>query len=103
IRTPLNSIIGFSELLYHTIEDEKKRSQIYSIRNSGKSLLRIINDILDLSKVEAGKIILEREPLNVTQVVKEVCNMFEPNILEKNLYLTIESETTPSHPLLLDE
>ena len=52
IRTPLNSIIGFSELLYHTIEDEKKRSQISSIRNSGKSLLRIINDILDLSKLK---------------------------------------------------
>lgn len=102
IRTPLNSIIGFSELLYHTIEDEKKRSQISSIRNSGKSLLRIINDILDLSKVEAGKIILESEPLNVLLVVKEVCNMFEPTIADKKLYLNIECESPSSKSLLLD-
>ena len=102
IRTPLNSIIGFSELLFHTIEDDKKRSQIASIRNSGQNLLRIINDILDLSKVEAGKLILEAEPLNVFQVAREVCSMFEPTIKEKKLHLTIESETTSSHHLLLD-
>ena len=102
MRTPLNSIIGFSELLFHTIEDDKKRSQIASIRNSGQNLLRIINDILDLSKVEAGKLILEAEPLNVFQVAREVCSMFEPTIKEKKLHLTIESETTSSHHLLLD-
>lgn len=102
IRTPLNSIIGFSELLYNAIADDKKRSQIISIRNSGQNLLQIINDILDLSKVEAGKITVESEPLNVFQVVREVCSMFEPSIADKKLQLTIASETASSHPLLLD-
>ena len=103
IRTPLNSIIGFSELLYSTIEDDKRRSQVASIRNSGRNLLRIINDILDLSKVEAGKMIVEREPMNVLHVVREVCSIFEPNIAEKNLHLTIEPDKDLTVPLLLDE
>ena len=103
IRTPLNSIIGFSELLYSTIEDDKKRSQVTSIRDSGRNLLRIINDILDLSKVEAGKMIVEREPMNVYHLVSEVCSMFEPNIKEKNLHLTIEHDKVDATPLLLDE
>jgi PAS domain S-box-containing protein len=103
IRTPLNSIIGFSELLYNTIDDDKKRSQIASIRNSGRSLLKIINDILDLSKVEADKMIVESEPINVFQVVTDVCSIFEPNIAEKNLHLTIEPVTVIDMPLLLDE
>jgi PAS domain S-box-containing protein len=103
IRTPLNSIIGFSELLNHTIKDDKKRSQIASIRNSGRSLLKIINDILDLSKIEADKMVVEREAINVFQVVTDVCSIFEPNIAEKNLQLTIESDIVDDMPLLLDE
>ncbi len=103
IRTPLNAINGFSEILYNTIEDEKRRSQIASIRNSGRSLLRIINDILDLSKVEAGKIVIEQEPMNLIRVVGDVCSMFESNITEKKLLLTIESDIDSALPLLMDE
>jgi len=103
IRTPLNAINGFSEILYNTIEDEKRRSQIASIRNSGRNLLRIINDILDLSKVEAGKIVIEREPMNLIRVVGDVCSMFETTIAEKNLRLTIASDIDSALPLLMDE
>lgn len=103
IRTPLNSIIGFSELLFNSLENDKKRSQVESIRNSGRNLLNIINDILDLSKVEAGKIILDNEPLDVLKIVSEVGRMFELKAAEKNLLLTIESETELTTPLLLDE
>lgn len=103
IRTPLNSIIGFSELLYNTLDDEKRRSQVASIRNSGRSLLNIINDILDLSKVEAGKIVIEHEPLNVFKIVNDVCSMFEQKASEKNLNLTIDSISDLTTPLLLDE
>ncbi|MDD2328782.1 MAG: PAS domain S-box protein [bacterium] len=103
IRTPLNSIIGFSELLYNAIADDKKRSQITSIRNSGRNLLRIINDILDLSKVEAGKIVIEREPINLMQVVGDVCGMFETTVAEKKLLLTIASDIDSTLPLLMDE
>jgi PAS domain S-box-containing protein len=103
IRTPLNSIIGFSELLFNSSIDEKKRSQVASIRNSGRSLLNIINDILDLSKVEAGKIIIEAEPLNVLKVVSEVGNIFSQKATEKKLDLILEQETALTTPLMLDE
>jgi len=63
IRTPMNAILGFSELLSRKVFDDKMKSYIQSILASGKSLLTIINDILDLSKIEAGKIELKYEPL----------------------------------------
>lgn len=103
IRTPLNSIIGFSELLYNSLNTDKKRSQVESIRKSGLSLLNIINDILDLSKVEAGKISIDNEPLNVFKIVGDVGRMFEIKVAEKKLDLLIELETNLSRPLLLDE
>lgn len=103
IRTPLNSIIGFSELLYNSLNNDKKRSQVESIRKSGLSLLNIINDILDLSKVEAGKIVIDNEPLNVFKIVGDVGRMFEIKVAEKKLDLIIELETNLSRPLLLDE
>ncbi|WP_052670781.1 PAS domain S-box protein [Draconibacterium sediminis] len=103
IRTPLNSIIGFSELLYNSVNDDKKRSQIESIRNSGRILLNIINDILDLSKVEAGKIVIQHEQLEVFKIVCEVGGMFEQKVAEKKLGLTIESLTDLIVPLMIDE
>ncbi len=103
IRTPLNSIIGFSELLYNSVANHKERFQVKSIRNSGRSLLNIINDILDLSKVEAGKIIIEKEPLDVFKLVREVGSMFEQKAAEKKLELFIESDTELTTSLLLDE
>ena len=67
IRTPLNSIIGFSELLSHSIQDPKHKSYIDTINVSGNSLLLIINDILDLSKIEAGKVEVHDKPVNIKQ------------------------------------
>ena len=64
IRTPMNSIIGFSELLAASVQQKKQRSQLNSIRSSAKNLLSLINDILDLSKIEAGKLLLNPEPVN---------------------------------------
>ena len=63
IRTPLNAVIGLSELLQNTIEDEKQQNYMKTINIAGNSLLLIINDILDLSKIEAGKIELHYKPI----------------------------------------
>jgi signal transduction histidine kinase len=54
IRTPMNAVIGFSDILASKITDEKQKSYLNSIQTAGKSLLTLINDILDLSKIEAG-------------------------------------------------
>ncbi len=88
IRTPMNSIIGFSELLSNLISGGKQRSYLNSIKSSTKSLLTVINDILDLSRVEAGKLELQPEPTNLKMLVQEVVDMFIIKAEEKNLALT---------------
>jgi len=103
IRTPMNAIIGFSDLLYSSIKNEKQRSQIDAIRSSGKNLLRIINDILDLSKIEAGKMIIQNESINIHSIIKEVETIFTHITKEKGIRFIIdEVEEIPS-ALMLDE
>ena len=103
IRTPMNAIIGFSELLSNSVKDEKQRSQVQSIRSSGKNLLRIINDILDLSKIEADKIEIKLLPVDLAKLASEVENMFIQKVKEKGISFAIEFESVIPKTLLLDE
>ncbi|MCZ4695226.1 PAS domain S-box protein [Ancylomarina euxinus] len=103
IRTPMNAVIGFSDLLSKTVKDEKQRSQVESIRSSGKNLLKIINDILDLSKIEAGKIDIIPVPINLYSLISEIENMFAPKVNEKKIEFSIEYESAIPQLLLLDE
>lgn len=92
LRTPLNSIIGFSDLLLDGIAGELNEKQVQyagNISNSGKHLLTIINDILDLSKIEAGEMSLLYEEVSVKEMVDEVVTVFTP-ISSKN-DLSLES------------
>jgi PAS domain S-box-containing protein len=103
VRTPMNAIIGFSDILYTTLTDKKQLSQINSIRSSASNLMRIINDILDLSKVEAGKIKLEYAPINIKRIIDEIKSIFNLQIVEKELdFEIIYAENMPS-ALMLDE
>jgi PAS domain S-box-containing protein len=103
IRTPMNAIIGFSDLLYNSIENKKQKSQIDSIRTSSKNLLRIINDILDLSKIEAGKMQMLYEPVNLRASVKEIENMFMLKIKEKKLEFVLEYDESIPQTVIIDE
>ncbi len=103
IRTPMNAVIGFSELLAKSVTEKKQRSQVESIRSSGKNLLKIINDILDLSKIEAGKIKIESMPVNLTRLLNEVENIFTQKVKEKRIHFAIEYESMIPKMLLLDE
>jgi len=85
IRTPMNAILGFSEILYNSIEDEKSKSFLEGILNSGKTLLHLINDILDLSKIEAGQLEIFIEPVNFSSVLDEIRKIFSSKIKEKSL------------------
>ena len=76
IRTPLNSIIGFSEMLQDTPMDEEQLLDLQAIRSSGGILLDLINEILDLSKIEAGKAHLDASLLNLDEVITEVVGLF---------------------------
>ena len=103
IRNPMNAIIGFAELLHNAIKDEKLLSQVDSIRNSGKILLGIHNDILDLFKIEAGKMKLELEPVDPNFLIKDIENMFSQRIREKGLLFCVEKDPEISLELILDE
>ncbi|MEH7076453.1 ATP-binding protein [Neobacillus drentensis] len=103
IRTPLNAVIGFSELLQHTLKEEKEKRYIKSIHLAGNSLLTIINDILDLSKVEAGKIELQYKPVKLRNIIKEIENIFSEKVEAKNLELIVEIQDDFPRTILIDE
>lgn len=86
IRTPMNGIIGFSEMLNTddlTQEQRKRYTQI--IMESGQKLLQIVNDILDISKIETGQVILLEEEVNINNLLDDIFLFFQPKALAKNL------------------
>jgi len=103
IRTPLNSVIGFSHLLNSLVEDRTQKQYLNAIVTSGQSLLRLINDILDLSKIEAGRLELQVEPVNIAGVLAEIRQIFSVRVMEKELAFQIEIEETIPPSLWLDE
>ncbi len=103
IRTPLNAVLGFTELLSAMLSDKKQRNYLDSIKSSGKNLLMLINDILDLSRIEAGKLDLQFEPVNLYSIAQEIKQVFSLKIEEKGIVFI--SDISPDIPecLLLDE
>ncbi len=88
IRTPLNSILGFTEMLLKEESDPKKLEYLKTIYQSGEHLLNVINDILDLSKIEAGKMELSYEYYNPVEMVKDIVKMYTPIAMKKGINLT---------------
>lgn len=103
IRTPMNAIIGFSDLLKRRVSKKEDKKFVQSIESSGRSLLRLINDILDLSKVEAGKIELEYSGVNTEPLFKEMKTVFANKVSSKNLDFIIDVDSTLPSALILDE
>jgi PAS domain S-box-containing protein len=85
IRTPLNSVLGFAELLEDTATQETEKQYLDAIKTSGKNLLTLINDLLDLSKIEAGKLSLHYEFLTMKKLLEEIRQIFSLRIIQKNL------------------
>lgn len=92
IRTPMNGILGMLELLEHTELTQEQREMVNIIGNSGSGLMIILNDILDLSKIESGKFELESIDFSIKEVIDEVVQLYKFKIDEKELDLKIESE-----------
>ncbi len=90
IRTPLNAVIGLGYLLEQTPLNEEQRSYLGKINFAGQSLLEMINDILDLSKIEAGEILLEDGELDLKQLVQGVGQMLAPSAHAKGLALLVQ-------------
>jgi len=98
LRTPLNSIIGFTGIILQGISgevNEEQRKQLTMVKNSANHLLSLINDLLDISKIEAGKVELSLEEFSLDDVVRKVVEDFSPAVSEKDLELLTES--APRH------
>ncbi|MVM35462.1 PAS domain S-box protein [Spirosoma sp. HMF4905] len=94
IRTPLNAILGFSNLLEMTVLDSEQTEFTSFIRTAGKNLLNIVNDILDISKIEAGMLPLESIPFSIPSLADSIRTMLHSAATEKNLWLTVETDPT---------
>lgn len=85
LRTPLNSIILLSDLLKKEIHKEKQLNKIQMINNAGNDLLYLVNDILDLTKIEAGKLNFHYQRFNLSEVIKDVSKLFKIHLKEKSI------------------
>lgn len=87
IRTPMNAIIGFTNVMLKTDLSSKQKEFLRAIKTSGEALTVLINDILDLAKVEAGKMSFEKRPFKMEESISAMLHLFETKIQEKNLEL----------------
>ena len=104
LRTPLNAIIGFADLLAETAAtsgDPKQQRYAENIRTSAKQLLDLINDLLDLAKIEAGKLVLREERVNVADVCEAMANFMRPLAQKKEIAL--EMAIDPEMPLIVTD
>ncbi|MBN2864718.1 MAG: CHASE domain-containing protein [Thiotrichales bacterium] len=103
IRTPMNAIIGLSQLMLDANLSPKERDTIQKIHGSSKMLLGIINDILDYSKIEADKLLLDKEALHLEDVLAQLRILFTQNAIEQGVELNFHLLDTVPHVILADE
>ena len=102
IRTPMNGVLGMIEILSLSKLDAEQRTTIEIVRESGKSLLRIIDDILDFSKIEAGKLEVHPEVASIQEIIESVRNLFTGSASSKGLFLNHSSDPQISSAVLVD-
>lgn len=103
LRTPLNAIIGFSDMLHTQTVTSPEKVQQYSgyIKQAAEHLLALINGILDVSKIQAGKLSVDREPLDITSVLNSCLLIIDAKAREKSI--TLETAVTPGLPEVLGD
>ncbi|MFV8379222.1 response regulator [Flavobacterium sp. LB3R33] len=102
IRTPMNAIIGFTKVILRTNLTDKQNEYLNAIKISGDTLIVLINDILDLAKVDAGKMTFEKTPFKMKSSIAAMLHLFETKIQEKNLKLIKEYDTNIPDVLMGD-
>lgn len=103
IRTPMNAILGFAEIIESQIEEDSLKQYASAISSSGTALLSIINDILDLSKIEAGKTELHYHPVKLQSLLREVGQIFKHKADEKQITFNIEIQEAVPDAIIIDD
>ncbi len=103
IRTPMNAVLGFTQLLLENETDSEKLEQLRIIKSSGEYLLRLINDILDLSKIEANKLELQYAPFSVRALIEELKSIFGMRAAEKGIEFHVDIDETSPDTVIGDE
>ncbi|MGK7930177.1 MAG: ATP-binding protein [Microcystaceae cyanobacterium] len=102
IRTPMTAIIGFSELLSNSLENTFYDYHLNCIKTSGRTLIMLIDDILDLSRLEAGKMVLKNQPSLIKQLIEEIKQIFDLEAQNKQLYLRLTLDPSLPDIVLID-
>lgn len=102
LRTPLSAILGFTEILMASNRDQESLSQLNIVHRNGRHLLGLLNDILDLSKIEAGKLELEIQPVHFIPFLTDIYALMTAAALDKNLDLNVSASTELPHIIQTD-
>nr|MBL0710191.1 hypothetical protein [Colwellia sp.] len=102
IRTPMNAILGFTGLLSEQVQEPRLQSFIKTIQSAGNNLMVLINDILDLSRIEAGKFEINKVSCNPSELLHELADIFRLKVAEKNIDLILDIDPLIPESLLLD-
>ena len=103
IRTPINAVLGFDEMILRESKEEDTITYATNIKNSGQSLLSLVNDILDLSKIEAGKMEIVPQEYDVVEMVSSLVKMITPRAEDKGLDVTLDIDRKIPRKLMGDD
>lgn len=102
LRTPLNGVLGMAGLLSETRLDADQKTYVQALRESGQHLLNLVNDVLDLAKLESSRIDLEPAPVDIEHLLQSVCELLSPRAREKGLEIAWTSDLAGA-PIMADE
>ncbi len=103
IRTPMNSILGYTEILSELITDNRQAEYLANIDSAGNTLLALIDNILDISKIESGKMYVVNQPFDPRDIFEEIKSIFQPSASNKGVDFIIETDETLPDGLLSDK
>lgn len=103
IRTPINAILGFSEILFNNAEDATQKDYLSAVLSSGRTLLNLINDLLDLSKIEAGQMEILEVPSRISDIFRDTAKIFSTDVAEKKLEFRITLPDKMPEVIRVDE
>ena len=103
VRTPLNAIIGLSEILHHTDLDEAQKDYVETINSGAKSLIVLLNDMLDITKIEAGRVDIDPQPANTRRIHQNIIAMFELEAKDRGLKLDVKIDKLVPDTIRIDK